>query len=178
MTLLTEEYRALLAAKHDTGGWKDPAAAQYVDFIVQHALELGENTLLDYGSGGCGLSRVLQERFPGEFTVTEYEPSRDDLMHNNTPHNYVVSIDVLEHIEPEFIDNVLDDLKRCTLKGGYYTVSTRPAAAILPDGRNAHLIVEPFAWWEAKIAERFTIVESSFDEKLQRGFFYVKPKAG
>jgi hypothetical protein len=175
MTLLTEEYRALLAAKHDTGGWKDPAAAQYVDFIVQHALELGENTLLDYGSGGCGLSRVLQERFPGEFTVTEYEPSRDDLMHNNTPHNYVVSIDVLEHIEPDLLDNVLDDLKRVTLKGGYFTVSTRAAGQKLPDGRNAHLIIKPFAWWKEHIQKRFTIVEEDFSNSAQRGFFFVKP---
>jgi 2-polyprenyl-3-methyl-5-hydroxy-6-metoxy-1,4-benzoquinol methylase len=177
MTLISENYQDQLAQQHKRSAWGH-TAEKYVDVIVKHAQELNENKLLDYGAGRGGLTQALKRRYPKQFTVTEYEPGRAGTRENNTPHNYVVSIDVLEHIEPEFIDNVLDDLKRCTLKGGYYTVSTRPAAAILPDGRNAHLIVEPFAWWEAKIAERFTIVESSFDEKLQRGFFYVKPKAG
>jgi len=176
MTLLTEEYRQLLAQKHGTGGWKDPAAGQYVDIIIKHAQELGETRLLDYGSGGGGLKRILTER--GGYEVTEYEPSREDLMHNNTPHNYVVSIDVLEHIEPDLLDNVLDDLQRVTLKGGYFTVSTRAAGQQLPDGRNAHLIIKPFEWWKEKIAARFEIVEEDFIVSAQRGFFFVKPKAG
>lgn len=175
MELISEDYQKQLSTRHGQTQWGH-TAEKYVDQIVKHAELLQENKLLDYGAGRGGLKKALDRRWRGKFKVTEYEPGRPNTRQNNTPHNYVVSIDVLEHIEPEYIDNVLDDLKRCTLKGGYFTVSTRPAAAKLPDGRNAHLIVEPFSWWKAKLEARFEIVESSFDEKLQRGFFFVKPK--
>lgn len=40
---------------------------------------------------------------------------------------------------------------------GFFTISTVPAIKKLPDGRNAHLIVEDYRWWLPKIWERFNI---------------------
>jgi hypothetical protein len=37
-------------------------------------------------------------------------------------------------------------------KGAYLIAATRPAKAVLPDGRNAHLIVQSEDWWLQKIA--------------------------
>jgi hypothetical protein len=54
----------------------------------------------------------------------------------------VACIDVLEHIEPKLLENVLDDLQRVTREIGFFTVSTVLAEKTLADGRNAHLIVE------------------------------------
>jgi hypothetical protein len=53
---------------------------------------------------------------------------------------------------------VLDDLKRVTDKYGFFTIHTGPAVKTLPDGRNAHLIQQPFDWWQPKIKERFEII--------------------
>ena len=69
----------------------------------------------------------------------------------------MVCIDVLEHIEPAYLDNVLDDLQRCTDVIGVFTVACGPAMKILPDGRNAHLIQEPPEWWLPKPMQRFTL---------------------
>lgn len=171
MTLITEEYRKLLQHEHQTTEWGH-TAEQYTSQIMHFAEKLNETAMLDYGAGRGGLKMHL----PDSYSVIEYEPGREDAQHNNTPHNYVVCIDVLEHIEPELIDNVLDDLQRVTVKGGYYTVSTRHAGRALADGRNAHLIVEPFEWWTEKLTQRFDIEWSEYDDSRQRGEYFVRRK--
>lgn len=64
-------------------------------------------------------------------------------------------IDVLEHIEPDCLDAVLDDMRRCTLNGIFLTIHCFPAGKTLPDGRNAHLIQQPTHWWLPKLCERW-----------------------
>jgi hypothetical protein len=83
---------------------------------------------------------------------------------------------VLEHIEPNLIDNVLDDLKRVTAALGVFTVHTGPAAKVLLDGRNAHLIQRPAAWWLPKFMERFELAQF---QRMAMGFWIVvERKAG
>jgi len=64
---------------------------------------------------------------------------------------------VLEHIEPEFLDNVLDDLKRVTQAAIFCTIHTGPAVKTLSDGRNAHIIQQPMQWWLPKLWDRFDL---------------------
>jgi hypothetical protein len=105
------------------------AYAPLVDLIIK---ENKIRYLLDYGAGKCRLKDAL--------TVdVKYTP--------------------YEHIEPELLDNVLNDLQRVTMKFGLFTIHTGPAAKTLPDGRNAHLIQEPLSWWENKIKLRFKIIK-------------------
>jgi hypothetical protein len=53
---------------------------------------------------------------------------------------------------------VLEDLKRVTLRRGLFSVCLRAAKKTLPDGRNAHLIVESPEWWRERIARHFKIL--------------------
>ena len=48
----------------------------------------------------------------------------------------VVVLRRLEHIEPDLLDNVLDELSAITRKLVFLTVHTRPAKKMLSDGRN------------------------------------------
>ena len=66
-------------------------------------------------------------------------------------------IDVLEHVEEDFLDNILDDLKKITKKFGFFTIHSGPAVKVLEDGRNAHLIQKPPSWWLPKMCDRFEI---------------------
>lgn len=69
----------------------------------------------------------------------------------------VACIDVLEHIEPAFLEAVLDDLCRLTEAILFATVDTGPAVKVLSDGRNAHLIQEPMSWWLPKFWKRWQL---------------------
>ena len=80
------------------------------------------------------------------------------------PADLVCCIDVLEHIEPEFLDTVIAELARITVKLGFFTIATGPAAKTLADGRNAHLIQQPSSWWLPKLCAYFEIAQLSRDQ--------------
>jgi len=118
-------------------------ASIYFAPIVDDVIQMFNITsLLDYGAGKCRL-----------------KPSNELWSQTPEPNEFVTCIDVLEHIEPELLDNVLDDLKRVVDKYGLFTIHTGPAIKVLPDGRNAHLIQQPLEWWNKHLSTRFTIVK-------------------
>lgn len=161
--LVSDDYRIQLEQIHASSKWGATAKGKWkqIDHIAESIKEL---TILDYGAGQGGLKTKLQAELPNKYNVLEYEPGRKELSNFPEEQNFVVCVDVLEHVEPALVDNVLDDLKRVTLKKGFFTVSTRLAHRKLPDGRNAHLIVESSSWWEEKLTTRFKIIKSKYYE--------------
>jgi len=97
-----------------------------------------------------------------------YDPGVPEYASLPTPAEFVVCIDVLEHIEPPLIDSVLDHLEELTESFLFATVHTKPAGKVLPDGRNAHLIQKPAEWWLPKFMERFTL--QGFSQRNEKGF--------
>ena len=67
-------------------------------------------------------------------------------------------IDVLEHVEEEFMDTVFNELKDITNKLAFFTIALQPAGKTLKDGRNAHITLKPDIWWLKFIEERFNII--------------------
>ena len=90
--------------------------------------------------------------------VIPYDPSIPGIDEPPEPHDMVVSLDVLEHIEPDCLDAVLDEIKRCALKAVFLTINMMPAAKTLADGRNAHLIQKPIEWWLPKLMDRWHLL--------------------
>lgn len=147
--LISPEYLQTLRAAHDAdSSWGTTAgrmAGEVRSLMAQH----GAARVLDYG---CGKG-VLAEALPG--MVTNYDPAT--YPERPAPHDLVVCIDVLEHIEPAALEAVLDDLQALTRRALFLLISTRPAVAVLPDGRNAHLIVRPAEWWVEHVQRRWRI---------------------
>tara|TARA_R100001460_G_scaffold9310_1_gene22594 strand:+ start:2597 stop:3127 length:531 start_codon:yes stop_codon:yes gene_type:complete len=161
MKMISEEYAKLLEWEHaNTPGEWGHTAEMYVPVIVSHCEQFTD--WLDYGAGSGGLGKTVSKLYGNKYSITEYEPSRPNTVAPGV-HDYVVCIDVLEHVEPELIDNVLDDLQRVTGKKGYFTISCRPATKILKDGRNAHILIKPKEWWKEKLEPRFKIIEEGWD---------------
>ncbi len=141
--------------------------APIVDDILQR---FNITDLLDYGAGKLR----LRDSITVKVNYTAYEPSNPEYDSEPEPTEFVTCIDVLEHIEPELLDNVLDDLQRVTLKYGLFTIHTGKAVKTLPDGRNAHLTQQPYTWWQPKIKERFDIVK---EVAMDNGYLvFVKHK--
>lgn len=152
--LITDEYKAQLQKlhKHSFGG----GGARWKDEVLRLCELNGTQDVLDYGSGKGRLAKALP------FPIKQYDPAIGP--DERAPSDIVVCTDVLEHIEPECLDDVLDDLFGLCREVAFLVISTRPAHKSLPDGRNAHLIVEPFQWWFAKLRPRCRVFWSTTDD--------------
>lgn len=127
-------------------GWK------HHETIMAFAHELEAHNILDYGCGECTLRKVLVKRGL-HVNLTEYDPAVAKRSRLPGPHDLVVCTDVLEHVEPKKLDNVIRHLHELTVKGCYLVIATRPANKILPNGHNAHLIIEDTPWWRERVQE-------------------------
>ena len=158
MDLITEEYRRLNEQLHNERPDYGVNGREYVADIADLCAKLQTRDILDYG---CGKG-TLAMHFP--FTVKQYDPAIPKYADLPDPADIVVCTDVLEHIEPTLIGNVLDHIKSLTKKVFFTTVCTSPAKKNLPDGRNAHLIIENPKWWFAALEDRFEVINYSKGE--------------
>ena len=141
--LISEEHRAIQSALHETNPNYGMASTYFAPILAEAVKQIKPKELLDYGAGKGRLAQALRSRLDFPLRIHHYDPAIPHWAQIPHPCEFVACIDVLEHIEPGLLDNVLDDLKRVTLRVGLFTVSTGPAQKVLPDGRNAHLIQQP-----------------------------------
>lgn len=161
--LYTDDYQKQLKDEHAKGSWGGGAyhKIKYIDLAFNL---LGVTDVIDYGCGVGAFKRGVEDS-PYNWTVHEYDPGVEGKETPPEPQDALVCIDVLEHIEPDLIDDVLSHIASLTNKVAFLDVCKLPASKILDDGRNAHLIIQPTEWWEAKYEEYFTIVKTVYDTK-------------
>lgn len=167
--LISEEYRKMQEELHQNPNY-GVASVQYAPIVVQVLDQVRPEELLDYGAGKGRLGETLKTLMPNPPQIRHYDPARPEWAARPQPAPFVTCIDVLEHIEPELLDNVLDDLQRVTAGHGVFTVHTGPAVKVLADGRNAHLIQQPPAWWLPKFMSRFDL---AVFQSMPQGFWIV-----
>jgi hypothetical protein len=170
--LITDEYRQEQQKLHERADY-GVASLQFAPMVVSMINATGARTLLDYGAGKCRLATYLREHAKAlkhDVEVSNYDPGIPAIAERPEPAELVTCIDVLEHIEPHLLDDVLNDLKRVTQFYGFFTVHTGPAVKLLSDGRNAHLIQERPLWWLPKFGERFDLLNY---QKTGTGFYVV-----
>lgn len=151
--LITDGYRALNTELHARHGGYGSKGRSWAPRVATLALELQARTLLDYGCGKGSLAVALAqipEFAAAGVLVAEYDPAIPGKDAAPAPADLVVCTDVLEHVEPECIDDVIADLERLTLKACLVAVACRPGKRVLADGRPDHLTVEPPAWWRKR----------------------------
>ena len=151
MTLISDAYKEQNIEAHKEPAW-GTTAHHYANLVRGLSNELHAESILDYGAG----KQTLKGACP-ELPIQSYDPAISEISLPPEPCDLVCCIDVLEHIEPEYLDNVLDDLQRVTKKMGFFDISTVKAIKKLPDGRNAHLIIESEHFWLPKLLDRFGI---------------------
>lgn len=157
-SLISDGYRSLNAELHNSNPAYGISSSKWAATVRALAKSLKATTVLDYGAGKCRLREGLEE-FDGTlpFALFEYDPAIPQLHEGKRPAELVVCTDVLEHVEPDCLGSVLDDLRACTIKAAFLTVATRPAKKTLADGRNAHLIQKNARWWLPKLMERWEL---------------------
>jgi hypothetical protein len=114
--------------------------------------------VLDYGCGSrLSLAHSLQGKVQHHFKYQPYDPAVAKFASQPVPAEMVCCLDVLEHIEPECIDDVLDHLQALTETIGFFSIDTGPAKKVMQDGRNAHVLQKPPEWWLPRLMARFIL---------------------
>jgi hypothetical protein len=149
--LITDSYRELNQELHRTNPFYGASGARHAVLVQKIAEGLKTTSVLDYGCGKGHLGMNLP------FPIWEYDPAIPGKEQPPKAADIVVCTDVLEHIEPDNLYAVLDDLRRVTRKVGYFVVHLGPAIKTLPDGRNTHLIQRSAEWWRTTLAKFFTL---------------------
>ncbi len=111
-------------------------------------------TVLDYGGGGSDWDspnfEISTNKSAKEFfqiqEVHTFEPARGLLEKKKS--DCVVCVDVLEHIFIEDIPKVVSELFSLSKKLLVVNVACYEAAALLPNGENAHITVRSPHWWK------------------------------
>ena len=152
MRLITDHYRQLNIDKHAASSSYGTVGHVYSNEIVDLTRKLETTDILDYGCGKSTLANSLP------FQIKQYDPCIAKYQADPEPADIVVCTDVMEHIEPECLDDVLAHIKSKTKKIFYCSINTIPAAKHLADGRNAHLICENMGFWATKLEQHFLII--------------------
>jgi hypothetical protein len=166
--VISDAYKAEQERLHSMGNY-GTASLQFGAVVSSLINQTGAKTLLDYGCGSmCNLAKVIEADHDVEYIG--YDPAVEQFSAPPVPADLVCCIDVLEHIEPELLNNVLSELRRCVTGFGFFTVHTGPAQKTLSDGRNAHLIQRDAGWWVPKLLKTF---ELRLFKAMPNGFMVI-----
>jgi hypothetical protein len=170
-TTITDSYRTLQQELHQNPNY-GVASLAFSPLVARLINEAGVKTISDYGAGKQNLLRGLkdlglqpQQYLPFDPAFPEYGPPR--------PADLVCCIDVLEHVEPECLTSVLEDLASIITYLGFFTIHMGPAGKLLSDGRNAHLIQKPSSWWLPRIAAHFEVLRLDTHALMGPGLWLV-----
>jgi len=149
--VISAAYQTLNEQLHKANAYYGTSGAKHAKNIIKLTEALKTTSVLDYGCGKGQLALALP------FPIWEYDPAIPGKNEMPRAADIVVCSDVLEHIEPDRLHVVLDDLRRVTRKVGYFVINTGPAQKTLPDGRNTHLIQKNLTWWTKTLAKFFIV---------------------
>lgn len=168
--LISSGYRDLNTQLHRDNLAYGVGGAKHAPTVLKLAKAIKAESILDYGCGKALLAKALP------MPIWNYDPAFPEYSESPRSADLVTCTDVLEHIEPEKLDFVLDDLRRVIKRIGYFVIHTGPSSKTLADGRNTHLIQRDKAWWTLKLKQFFTLAQASITESGPLLYCVVAPK--
>ena len=167
---ITPDYLVEQQKLHTNPGY-GVASLTFAPIVAQLIRDNGWRSVSDYGAG----KKRLQEGLTKAGVTVDYRAYDPVFPEYGEPQpaDLVCCIDVLEHIELECVDDVLDDLHAIMPKFGFFSIHTGPAAKVLSDGRNAHIIQKPPSWWLQRLCPRFEIHHLQAHNFMGKGFWIL-----
>ena len=137
--------------------YNDFELQKFRNVVKQNMQQEQIKTALDYGGGGSDWDAINFDPITGKSAkeffdleeVNTFEPARSLL--KKVKSDCVVCVDVLEHIFVADIATVVKDLFNLSKKLLVINVACYKAAALLPNGENAHVTVRNPHWWKGVI---------------------------
>ena len=135
--------------------YSDAEPLKFSDQLEKIIGYFNAKTALDYGSGGSDLNKTKLSNgvkfidYIGLNKIHSFEPARSKISKRKS--DIVLCFDVLEHIFINDVPWVINDLFKHANKCIVVNVACYNAAALLPNGENAHITVRPPSWWLGQI---------------------------
>jgi cyclopropane fatty-acyl-phospholipid synthase-like methyltransferase len=153
--IIDPKYQAQLSDMHSQGKFNH--GSKVIKNIKSFLNQYNLTSVLDFGCGHGALMASISQAYPN-IRVEGYDPGNPK--HNHIParsFDAVVSADVFEHIEPAHLASTLQLISSKIQVAGWFRIACYPAKKHLPDGRNAHLIVESPAWWREQLLANMNV---------------------
>jgi cyclopropane fatty-acyl-phospholipid synthase-like methyltransferase len=160
--LISDSYLKLLIEAHAEPNWGTSAEA-HIEDVCSLIAKYGADTVLDYGCGKGVLSQVID--------VTNYDPATYPELPN--PHDLVLCIDVMEHVEEGSVSAVLSHIASLTKCAAFFVISCQPAVKKLADGRNAHITIQEPKWWRDQLIKHGLKPTDEFIPKGDKAYMVV-----
>lgn len=154
-TALLASYEQYKILHRNPGMFAGGSLKQFLPDITTLIQSSNVRTVLDYGCGKalCYKQYRLQDLWQVD-DIKLYDPGVEAYsVPPVTKYDMTICTDVMEHVPEECVDQVLEHIASHTNKLAFFSISTRPAKKILPDGRNAHLTIKSPEWWIAKLEQ-------------------------
>jgi len=126
------------------------------DQVQQFVEHYRPQSVFDYGCARGNLITRLKQDYSFIKTLSGYDPGNPDYCNAPTKvYESLVSCDVIEHFEPDQLDQTLKFMQTLFSRSAYLLIACYPAKKFLADGRNAHLIIETPDWWFDRVTKQF-----------------------
>lgn len=177
MPLISPDYAEQNRLLHEQRRHYGANGGRYREHVYALIMLYRPDRIIDFGCGKGNLQKTVRDlvearkdsRFLQRSKLTKRErrhnpaqpympewieydpgiPGKDTLPEEQA--DLLVCTDVLEHVEPECIGDVMDTIARLARRAAFLTFSLRESDKTLPDGRNTHLIVEGRNYWKAQM---------------------------
>ncbi len=174
MRNLTKAYQEELRRQHDGTPWGRTGAK----YIGDDLIKMLENThriksVLDFGCGKGFLGRFVKENLSRDIEYVDYDPGipGKDVLPTGREFDLVITTDVMEHIEPQCVDEVIRTMERLCTRTMINDIACYKDLSIFKTGpyigSERHLIIEQPSWWREKFKEILlpTTVEMKYQHK-------------
>ncbi|WP_420565344.1 methyltransferase domain-containing protein [Thalassobaculum sp.] len=153
--LISEEYKDIQEKLH-----QDPkyGAATAYKAVIPYLQRMRPRSIVDYGAGKGKLKGYLRQ-YGISARYIPYDPAVREFSADPQTGDVVICMDVCEHIEEEYVDNVFRHMNSKFTHFCILAVACYPAKKIMEDGRNAHVLIRQPSWWFAKFWEHFDVIE-------------------
>ncbi len=165
--------------------WSHPSYRNYapgersIDGMIA---ELGPRLGASFIDFGCGTGRPAQEIARRGYHVLAVDFA-DNCLDNMVDVPFLVAdltalpmlsaqfgycTDVMEHIEPERVDDVLAGIARCVRGAVYFAISTvKDSFGPALEGKQLHLTIERAAWWKSRLHSHWPIVDVVSESEIE-----------
>lgn len=165
----SEEYKDYITEMHK----KIPHWGRTRKRLVRFYKFLHDERVTSFVDYGCGKGWL--EQFLDPMPVSSYDPMVEEFSNPDyKSQGWLVCLDVLEHVEEKYLDNVLRHIYRSFIHKALFYISWADTD-IFPDGTDAHITKHDFHWWYLRLTKYF-VVEQIELKHADMGAFYIVTK--